>query len=56
MEPDSGRVTVRRRAQMDRLYRAVIVANVVTRHRLFDAQVDILGRFDYEAEASLLRG
>ena len=54
VEPDSGRVTVRRRAQMDRLYRAVIVANVVTRHhRLFDAQVDILGRFDYEAEASL---
>ena len=54
VEPDSSRVTVRRRAQMDRLYRAVIVANVVTRHhRLFDAQVDILGRFDYEAEASL---
>jgi len=54
VEPDSGRVTVRRRAQMDRLYRAVIVANVVTRHhRLFDAQVDIFGRFDYEAEASL---
>ena len=54
VEPDSGRVTVRRRAQMDRLYRAGIVANVVTRHhRLFDAQVDILGRFDYEAEASL---
>jgi hypothetical protein len=54
VEPDSGRVTVRRRAQMDRLYRAVVVANVVTRHhRLFDAQVDILGRFDYEAEASL---
>ena len=54
VEPDSGRVTVRRRAEMDRLYRAVIVANVVTRHhRLFDASVDILGRYDYEAEASI---
>lgn len=54
VEPDSGKVVVRRRAQMDRLYRAVIVANVVTRyHRLFDAEVDILGRFDYEARASL---
>ena len=54
VEPDSGKVVVRRRAQMDRLSRAVIVANVVTRHhRLFDADVDILGRFDYEASASM---
>lgn len=54
VEPDSGKVVVRRRAQMDQLTRAVIVANVVTRyHRLFDADVNVLGRFDYEATASL---
>ena len=53
VEPDSGRVVVRRRAQMDQLTRAVIVANVVSRHhRLFDAEVNIMGRFDYEARAS----
>lgn len=54
VEPDSGKVVVRRRAQMDQLTRAVIVANVVSRHhRLFDADVNILGRFDYEARASV---
>ena len=54
VEPDSGRVVVRKRAQMDQLTRAVIVANVVSRHhRLFDADVNVLGRFDYEATASL---
>ncbi len=54
VEPDSGLVVIRRRAQMDQLTRAVIVANVVTRyHRLFDADVNIMGRFDYEARASL---
>jgi hypothetical protein len=53
VEPDSGKVVIRRRAQMDPLSRAVIVANVVTRyHRLFDADVNVLGRFDYEAQAS----
>lgn len=53
VEPDSGKVIVRRRAQLDQLTKAVIVANVVTRHhRLFDADVNILGRFDYEASAS----
>jgi len=54
VEPDSGLVVVRKRAQMDQLTRAVIVANVVSRHhRLFDADVNILGRYDYEARASL---
>jgi hypothetical protein len=54
VEPDSGRVVVRRRAQMDPLSRAVIVANVVSRyHRLFDAEVNILGRFEYTASASV---
>ncbi len=54
VEPDSGKVVLRRRAQMDQLTRAVIVANVVTRHhRLFNADVNILGRFDYEANASI---
>ena len=54
VEPDSGQVVVRKRAQMDQLSRAVIVANVVSRHhRLFDADVNILGRFDYEATASV---
>ena len=54
VEPDSGLIVVRRRAQMDQLTRAVIVANVVTRyHRLFDADVNVLGRYDYEARASL---
>lgn len=54
VEPDSGKVVVRRRAQMDQLTKAVIVANVVSRHhRLFDADVNILGRYDYEARASL---
>ena len=38
---------------MDQLTRAVIVANVVTRHhRMFDADVNILGRYDYDAVAS----
>ena len=54
VEPDSGKVVVRRRAQMDQLTRAVIVANVVSRHhRLFDADVNITGRYEYDATASL---
>ena len=53
IKPGDGLVTVRRDAIMDPLYGAEIFANDVTRyHRLYDANVQIRGRLDYEGAAS----
>lgn len=46
--PDSGRVVIRRRAKMDPLVRASIMANYVTQyHTIENASVNIISRFDY---------
>ncbi|MCA1761621.1 MAG: hypothetical protein LC664_01280, partial [Flavobacteriales bacterium] len=48
--PDSGRVIIRRKAKMDPLKDAVILANYVTQyHEIRDASVNIYSRFDYTA-------
>ena len=53
IQPGDGLITVRRDAVMDPLYGAEIFANDVTRyHRLYDANVQINGRLDYEGAAS----
>ena len=53
IKPGDGVVTVRRDAVMDPLSGAEIFANDVTRyHRLYDANVQINGRLDYEGAAS----
>lgn len=55
IQPDSGRVTVRKRAKMDPLEKAVIIANDVTQyHRIFDAKLQINGRLDYEGQGTVL--
>ncbi len=47
--PDSGKVVIRRRAKMDPLNNAVIMANYVTQyHTINNASVSIFSRFDYE--------
>ncbi|MCH2214674.1 MAG: hypothetical protein MK086_05835 [Flavobacteriales bacterium] len=51
--PDSGRVIIRRRAQMDELVNASILANYVTQyHTINDAQVKINSRSDYKASGN----
>ena len=53
IKPGDGVLTVRRDAIMDPLQGAEIFANDVTRyHRLYDANVQINGRLDYEGAAS----
>jgi len=48
--PDSGRVVIRRRAQMDPLEDATILANYITQyHTVQSAEVKINSRFDYQA-------
>ncbi len=48
--PDSGRVVIRRRAKIDPLEDATILANYVTQyHTVNNASVTILSRFDYVA-------
>jgi hypothetical protein len=48
--PDSGRVVIRRRAQMDELEDATILANYITKyHTIQSANVKINSRFDYKA-------
>lgn len=48
--PDSGRVVIRRRAQMDQLEDAVILSNYITQyHTIQNAAVQINSRFDYKA-------
>ncbi|MDA0939538.1 MAG: hypothetical protein O2990_00915 [Bacteroidetes bacterium] len=53
IKPGDGVLVVRRDALMDPLQGAEIFANDVTRyHRLYDANVQINGRLDYEGAAS----
>lgn len=53
IKPGDGVLVVRRDALMDPLVGAEIFANDVTRyHRLYDANVQINGRLDYEGAAS----
>ena len=50
--PDSGKAIIRKRAKMDPLTRAVVVSNYVTQyHRMYNADVQIYGRREYEGEA-----
>ena len=47
--PDSGKAVIRKRAQLDPFPNAAIVANDVTKyHSVYNAEVKIKGRFDYE--------
>lgn len=49
--PDSGKVTVRKKAKMDQLKNSKIVANSVTKyHRFINCNTDIYARRKYEAE------
>jgi hypothetical protein len=52
--PDSGRVVVRKRAKMDPLSKATLISNYVTQyHRIFNAEMQINGKFDYEGEGDI---
>jgi hypothetical protein len=49
--PDSGKVLIRRRAKMDPLNRATVISNYVTQyHRIFNADLEIMGRKNYEGK------
>ena len=49
--PDSGKVTIYKRAKMETLQNASILSNYVTKyHSIYNATIDINGRLDYEAE------
>ena len=49
IKPDQGNLVLRRDAVMDPLVNAEIFANDVTRyHRLYEANIQINGRLDYE--------
>lgn len=51
--PDSMKVTIRKKAKMDQLSNAEIVANSVTKyHKITDATVDINARMDYLASGN----
>ena len=53
IKPNEGLITVRRDAVMDALYDAEIFANDVTRyHRLYNANVQVTGRLDYDGAAT----
>ena len=53
IKPDQGNLVLRRDAVMDPLVNAEIFANDVTRyHRLYEANIQINGRLDYEGAAS----
>lgn len=52
--PDSGRVVVRKRAKMDPLEKATLISNYVTQyHRIFNADMQVNGRYDYEGEGDI---
>jgi hypothetical protein len=54
VEPDGGKVVIRRSAQMDTLTQAVIYADRITQHhRIFDAQVAISGAAGYTASGKV---
>lgn len=49
--PDSMKLTIRKKAKMDKLQNAEIVASYVTKyHKFTEAEVEIKGRRDYEAK------
>jgi len=49
--PDSGKVVVRKKAKIDLLRNAKIMANIVTRyHNIYDAEIKIQGKKSYEAK------
>jgi hypothetical protein len=55
IRPDSGQVIVRKRAKMDPLAKAVVIANDVTQyHRIFDANLQINGRLSYDGSGTIL--
>jgi len=52
ISPDSGHVKIYKRAKMETLKNSTIIANYVTQHHtMFNADIDIRGRLDYEGEA-----
>mgnify|MGYP006078335867 CR=1 FL=1 len=52
--PDSGKLIVRIKANMDPLKNAVIVANTVTEyHRIYDVSVKVKGRLEYKGEGNI---
>ncbi len=49
--PDSGKVVIRRKAKMDSLKNAKILANIITKyHEIYDANVNIAGKKSYAAQ------
>ncbi|MEZ8000487.1 MAG: hypothetical protein QMC39_10990, partial [Flavobacteriales bacterium] len=49
IKPDSERVIIYKRAKMKTLENAAVLANYVTKyHKIFNANIDIKGRLDYE--------
>ncbi|MDD5571165.1 MAG: hypothetical protein PHD97_08415 [Bacteroidales bacterium] len=51
--PDSGKVTILKRAEMKTLVKAKIVANTTTQyHNFYDASVNVLARNNYTAQAN----
>ena len=52
--PDSGKVLIKKKAKIQTLVNAEIVANYVTKyHRIYDAKVDINARRDYVASGTI---
>jgi hypothetical protein len=52
--PDSGKVIIQKRAKIDPLQRAVLISNYVTQyHRIFNSNVQINGRLDFEGEGDM---
>ncbi len=53
--PDSGVVRIRKKAAMDALASATVIANYVTQyHRIFDADLEIFGRKRYEGSGKYI--
>jgi hypothetical protein len=51
ISPDSLKVTIRRKAKMDKFYNAKILANYITKYHKFEkATVEVKARRDYKAE------
>ncbi len=47
--PDSGKMVIRKRALIDKLEHAGIIANDITKyHNIYNADVEIISRFDYK--------
>lgn len=47
--PDSGQAVIRKRAQLDPFENSAVIANDITKyHSIYNADININGRFDYE--------